>query len=799
MSHQPITLGGCRPEPLGAYLKALGVFRLLAEQADPGATACWAPSGFVLDTALSLDELERFFLDRYRPTPILSPWNSSSGFGPEGAHELGVLESSTDDRLESYRRAIAVCRRLLERQESEGWTKEAMVRACRAELPEECVAWIDAAVVLTSRGPVYPPLLGSGGNDGRLEFSRNFHQRVLDVLGLTVVRRDKIEGWLEDSLAGTERRPALRGKSPGQFDGGAAGGPNSAPIGTAEALLNPWDWVLLMEGTLLFASGTARRLGAETPGRAAAPFTVEESAAGYASAAPGEESRGEIWLPIWEQPSALEEVRALMAEGRADWRRRHARTGLEFAEAAASLGVDRGITAFSRHSLLVRNGRSVLATPVGRVSVRDRPAVPLLAELDSWLDGVRKLTSGHVLPAGIVGSLRRVEQKMFVVAAGAAGARGGTPLLETLLAVADLELAVGRSSLRDRVSTLTPVGGAQPGQARGSTLHAGTWVPELFGGGAGSARELRLAVALASCHDSVGTYGNDAAVSEDGAVSDGSEAGPVRFGSSLRDLLCLRWEKAAVMNPPVLGLERRDVLDVLASAHARRVVELLATARRRGREQAPYESPGLPTRFGRSIAAPASDVSALAAGMVDERLLRDSLRACLLLDFRRSSFASLSSVLHESAARDGPSGAEMSVPPALAVLGPFYADQAPPTQLHRADSDPGDVHEEASSPWLRMLATSYLVPEAAWPALLDAGRAGPVLRGAVRRLRIAGLSPVASEARVARGLEADDARRLGAALLCPIGRRARLSLLSRACPAPPDWGSREKESRNVRT
>ena len=42
-----LTLHGCSPEPLGNYLKALGIFRLVAEQADAYGTRVvgrWAPS-----------------------------------------------------------------------------------------------------------------------------------------------------------------------------------------------------------------------------------------------------------------------------------------------------------------------------------------------------------------------------------------------------------------------------------------------------------------------------------------------------------------------------------------------------------------------------------------------------------------------------------------------------------------------------------------------------------------------------------------------------------------------------------
>ncbi len=57
-----------------------------------------------------------------------------------------------------------------------------MVLEFRNRCPDELLPWIDAAVVLAGDGPVFPPLLGTGGNDGRLDFSTNFHQSLLDVI-----------------------------------------------------------------------------------------------------------------------------------------------------------------------------------------------------------------------------------------------------------------------------------------------------------------------------------------------------------------------------------------------------------------------------------------------------------------------------------------------------------------------------------------------------------------------------------------------------------------------------------------
>ncbi len=73
-------LKGCSPAPLANYLKALGILRLVGEQADPQARGWWDGEHFRLLTKLSKEELETFFLERYEPTPLLSPWNKGSGF-----------------------------------------------------------------------------------------------------------------------------------------------------------------------------------------------------------------------------------------------------------------------------------------------------------------------------------------------------------------------------------------------------------------------------------------------------------------------------------------------------------------------------------------------------------------------------------------------------------------------------------------------------------------------------------------------------------------------------------------------
>jgi hypothetical protein len=52
-----LTLAGCTPEPLMSYLKALGVFRLVAEQADSVARGMWKGDRFVLESSRQAADL----------------------------------------------------------------------------------------------------------------------------------------------------------------------------------------------------------------------------------------------------------------------------------------------------------------------------------------------------------------------------------------------------------------------------------------------------------------------------------------------------------------------------------------------------------------------------------------------------------------------------------------------------------------------------------------------------------------------------------------------------------------------
>lgn len=226
-----LRLEGCRTEPLGSYLKALGVLRLVAEQSDPDARGWWEGDTFVLRTALDRDALVRFCVDEYIPTPLVAPWNSGSGFRRKGkrpAAERVVeeIESSSADRLQPYRATIAEASKVVDECEQRGWRSEnqnefwakkkkhLVVELCRARLPEAALPWLDAAVVLAEEPEFLVPLLGTGGNLGSRELSVSFMECVIQVLRVGGTggqqKQDANHALLEAALLGGPEAPGIK-------------------------------------------------------------------------------------------------------------------------------------------------------------------------------------------------------------------------------------------------------------------------------------------------------------------------------------------------------------------------------------------------------------------------------------------------------------------------------------------------------------------------------------------------------------------------------------------------------------
>ena len=556
-----IALDGCVPDSFIMNLKALGVFRLLAEQEpDRKVRACWKDGRFCLSTDRSGEELVEFFLRKYRPTPLVSPWNGGSGFFDRDKSAIDIIENSAQDRLKPYAIAISRARRILARHVPEYWFvvndsvsqpagadkdfdgtsnllsghvkqrfveglgkggkkqkapieilrdavkstvkdyhKRRVMSSLRGQLGDATTPWFDAVFVSSTEDDLtYAPLLGSGANDGNFEITDNFAQCISRLMpeprsgegGAATPDpdvADAIERCLRASLFGHESTMSEAGrgcldkmKSAFYFPGGY--------IDNKLSLTNPWDYVLAIEGTLMFAGGMSRRSNSS---RAAFPFTVDLAPSGYGTAA-DEDSRGEVWVPLWERPASYHEIRYLFNEGRSQVGSRGSATGTDFARAATSLGTERGVTAFQRFVIVKRKGDAHMSSSVGRVTTTtgqgSADEVNLFADFDSW---TREIKSTKNLPKHIASMLRRIDGAItkFCTNQGAVNSyTRATRLQEVLAAVGATEQAVMRS-LRDE--------GVRP-----LAFLSHEWATRCYD----RTPEFRIAAALASIADHRGAY-----------------------------------------------------------------------------------------------------------------------------------------------------------------------------------------------------------------------------------------------------------------------------------------------------
>lgn len=460
-----IVLEGCTATPLAGYLKALGVLRLLSVK-YPETRGAWRGDRFVLTTSLGRDGIEQFFLNDYAPTPIMAPWNGGSGFyEKDNKDALLRIVRSEDARLRDYRTSLAIAESALggfdrsARPTDED--KARLLTVIRGQIPDSALGWFDASVLLAGESPQYPPLLGTGGNDGRLDFTNNFMQRVLDVL----LPGDGAKGkaalyWLQASLF-AKAVPGLAKSSIGQFSPGQAGGPNAGTGFDADAAINPWDFVLMIEGALLFAAAAARRNADDPFGVLSYPFTVRAVGAGAGSLGEGDvgSARGELWMPLWAQPATHAEAKALMNEGRVALGRKPARDALDFVRAVQHLGAYRGVRSFQRYGLLMRSGKAYLATPLACVAVGEAPTPSWLDELDanSWLERFRRFANDANTATRFKTLRKLVEDRLFALA-GKTPSKPEAQALLTLLGKIQSALAVSNKA-REAVRPLPQLSG----------------------------------------------------------------------------------------------------------------------------------------------------------------------------------------------------------------------------------------------------------------------------------------------------------------------------------------------------
>ena len=131
--------------------------------------------------------------DFYDSVTFLEPWNGGSGFyRNDNRISLQQIKESNISRLSAFRLSLDVAERALD---LEGLPREATPRneaknklltRLRDLLPDDALGWFDVSILLAGEKEKFPPLLGTSGNDGRLDFSNNFMQCLLDLIDVEI-------------------------------------------------------------------------------------------------------------------------------------------------------------------------------------------------------------------------------------------------------------------------------------------------------------------------------------------------------------------------------------------------------------------------------------------------------------------------------------------------------------------------------------------------------------------------------------------------------------------------------------
>lgn len=583
---------GCAPTPLAHYLKALGILRLVSTQIEPQARGFWKDGAFFLSTTLDEESLVQFFLHRYRPTPMLSPWNGGSGFYPaDNKAGFGALRESQASRFTPIRTAILEAEKLVA-----GLTarpaddeKQKLLRRCVSTWTADGLHWLRAAFSLDGSGEAsYPALLGTGGNDGRLDFTNNYMQRLVELFDTeTGIPMSGTEGRLRLSL---QRRmaPVLEDSAIGQFFPGAAGGANATSGFDGASLVNAWDFVLMLEGALVMRVASLRRLDSDDLVQAAAPFALRSEGAGYASSSPTDASaRGEQWLPVWGRPATFAEVSALFDEGRLHGGHHPARGALEATRAIANLGVARGVDGFTRFGYFERNGQANLAVPLGFVRVKHRPEVRTLDELDKFVRHLAYAAGKTGAPPSLPRAAHALDSAMFAASLPTATRETWGELVSVL---GDVEREFVKHGKSTKEANLRPL----PRLSR-------RWLDLIDD----DTPEVRLAIAIASQGDSV--------------------LGPLRTNAAPLEAPHFRDFKtnsdSLAHDPSVVWQGRSLVMD-LTEVAIRRVVDGVREAR-----------PALPLSSKRH--ATLEDIQLFLEGRVDDRRIGRLVRGLLALDWQQ--------------------------------------------------------------------------------------------------------------------------------------------------------------------
>lgn len=356
-------LDGINTSPFYSYLSGIALIRMV-----PRLRGWWEGNTFYINQ--SWEEVSRYLLQDYAPSPILTPWNKSGGWlvtskAKKNVQHVETYRNSNVSRFRFLREAVATVDEVIkpyldsgQLNANKGWAsdeqKDSFVSELRSQVPDFFLAWIDTVYAFLPKEPIPIPIVGKVGSEGTGEYSKSFGDALFEVFDSNGSSKQGAEAALRAMLLG-ETAP-IRGKaSPGLYDPSSSGlGRNFQSGSKLEPQPNPWGVILALEGVIAFASRITNRFDGSDPGSPTIPFSIWGSKVGYPSAAEQEDVRMELWLPVWNRPLGKVQLESLFRAGRSRLDDRPVRDGLQFARSVSQLSQRLQIQRLERYGILER-------------------------------------------------------------------------------------------------------------------------------------------------------------------------------------------------------------------------------------------------------------------------------------------------------------------------------------------------------------------------------------------------------------------------------------------------------------
>jgi CRISPR-associated protein Csx17 len=425
-----LQLKGCHYEPLGDYLKALGIFRLVAEQLDPAARCWWKDGIFHLylnpDAYYPLDGcsccrlrdqtteteqqkwLEEWFLSVCKFSPFVLPWHTRTQFFSQNGlaaqvivpdtAQLGRMSKVVVDLAAVFAQPVDTAQEWFDSdREAIKMKDNDLIRMIRNSVRDPAIVTFCDALAsyrkeATAAGnPTWQPFMGKSG---AAESSGQFGATLLKALQLAFQTPGrKVRYGVEQAIADENTRCQSNEFSIGIFWPAQKDDPNLAQSPKGGTVGNPWNVILLFEALPVLAGSLSRKHSARKS-VPTFPFFTESSLGGNPMLSSADDRqgtsacKGELWLPLWNSPASGADIQSLFSEGRIGPHGTRLHRGRDFVHALGKFGALRGIEAFSRFGVFERSGSgsqtTFITAPLGIHGPHADGELTLLAYLESF-------------------------------------------------------------------------------------------------------------------------------------------------------------------------------------------------------------------------------------------------------------------------------------------------------------------------------------------------------------------------------------------------------------------------------